>query len=63
MDYMKQIHAQMNNSRERDKGVRGQGRAKKGAIKTSQNPLPPDPTAVANWGVDYIVLTSVNRDN
>ncbi|XP_074564622.1 lipoyl synthase 1, chloroplastic-like [Curcuma longa] len=40
------------------------------AVKTSRNPAPPDPMepektarAIANWGVDYIVLTSVDRDD
>ncbi|XP_020100557.1 lipoyl synthase 1, chloroplastic-like [Ananas comosus] len=40
------------------------------AVKTSRNPAPPDPTepentarAIASWGVDYIVLTSVDRDD
>lgn len=40
------------------------------AVKTSPNPLPPDPMepyntakAIASWGVDYIVLTSVDRDD
>ncbi|XP_047341591.1 lipoyl synthase, chloroplastic [Impatiens glandulifera] len=40
------------------------------AVKTSRNPPPPDPMeplntalAVASWGVDYIVLTSVDRDD
>ncbi|KAK9724121.1 hypothetical protein RND81_05G049500 [Saponaria officinalis] len=40
------------------------------AVKTSKNPAPPDPMepentakAVASWGVDYIVLTSVDRDD
>ncbi|KAJ0865154.1 putative lipoyl synthase [Helianthus annuus] len=40
------------------------------AVKTSKNPAPPDPTepqntaeAVVSWGVDYIVLTSVDRDD
>ncbi|XP_048441316.1 lipoyl synthase, chloroplastic-like [Pyrus x bretschneideri] len=40
------------------------------AVKTSRTPPPPDPmeplhtaTAVASWGVDYIVLTSVDRDD
>ncbi|XP_050113846.1 lipoyl synthase 1, chloroplastic-like [Malus sylvestris] len=40
------------------------------AVKTSRNPPPPNPmepintaTAVASWGVDYIVLTSVDRDD
>lgn len=38
------------------------------SVKTSRAPPPPDPdepentaTAVAHWGVDYIVLTSVDR--
>nr|XP_023908973.1 lipoyl synthase, chloroplastic-like [Quercus suber] len=40
------------------------------AVKTSRNPAPPDPLepqltaeAIASWGVDYIVLTSVDRDD
>ncbi|XP_010687262.1 lipoyl synthase, chloroplastic isoform X1 [Beta vulgaris subsp. vulgaris] len=40
------------------------------AVKTSSNPAPPDPiepentaNAVVSWGVDYIVLTSVDRDD
>uniref|UniRef100_A0A7N0T9I9 Lipoyl synthase, chloroplastic n=1 Tax=Kalanchoe fedtschenkoi TaxID=63787 RepID=A0A7N0T9I9_KALFE len=40
------------------------------AVKTSRNPTPPDPMepentaeAIASWGVDYIVLTSVDRDD
>eukprot|EP00934_Nitzschia_sp_Nitz4_P000049 Nitzschia sp. Nitz4//scaffold288_size23661//15626//17005//NITZ4_008470-RA/size23661-augustus-gene-0.28-mRNA-1//1//CDS//3329545800//49//frame0 len=40
------------------------------AIKTHQKPPPPDPfepfktaEAVCEWGVDYIVLTSVDRDD
>ncbi|KAL5726412.1 lipoyl synthase [Ranunculus cassubicifolius] len=40
------------------------------AVKTSRNPAPPDPTepentakAIASWGVDYVVLTSVDRDD
>ncbi|XP_015886763.3 lipoyl synthase, chloroplastic [Ziziphus jujuba] len=40
------------------------------AVKTSRNPPPPDPMeplntalAIAAWGVDYIVLTSVDRDD
>ncbi|GAV61193.1 Radical_SAM domain-containing protein [Cephalotus follicularis] len=40
------------------------------AVKTSRNPLPPDPMeplntaiAIAGWAVDYIVLTSVDRDD
>ncbi|XP_021742605.1 lipoyl synthase, chloroplastic-like [Chenopodium quinoa] len=40
------------------------------AVKTSKNPAPPDPmepentaSAVVSWGVDYIVLTSVDRDD
>lgn len=39
------------------------------SIKTSRAPPLPDPnepvntaTAIAKWGVDYIVLTSVDRD-
>nr|AMZ03521.1 plastid lipoate synthase 1 [Helianthus annuus] len=40
------------------------------AVKTSRNPAPPDPMepqntaqAIVSWGVDYIVLTSVDRDD
>lgn len=40
------------------------------AVKTSKNPAPPDPMepqntaeAIVSWGVDYIVLTSVDRDD
>ncbi|KAL4571221.1 hypothetical protein LXL04_017974 [Taraxacum kok-saghyz] len=40
------------------------------AVKTSKNPAPPDPMepqntaeAIASFGVDYIVLTSVDRDD
>lgn len=40
------------------------------AVKTSSKPPPPDPLepfytskAVVDWGVDYIVLTSVDRDD
>ncbi|KAA8528886.1 hypothetical protein F0562_036241 [Nyssa sinensis] len=40
------------------------------AVKTSRNPAPPDPMepentakAIAHWGVDYIVLTSVDSDD
>ncbi|KMZ62350.1 Lipoyl synthase (Chloroplastic) [Zostera marina] len=40
------------------------------AVKTSRNPSPPDPMepentarAIVSWGVDYIVLTSVDRDD
>lgn len=40
------------------------------AVKTSRNPAPPDPMepentakAIASWGVDYVVLTSVDRDD
>lgn len=38
-------------------------------MKTSRTPPPPDPeeprntaAAVSRWGVDYVVLTSVDRD-
>lgn len=38
-------------------------------MKTSKAPPPPDPdepvntaTAIATWGLDYVVLTSVDRD-
>lgn len=40
------------------------------AVKTSRTPPPPDPmeplntaNAIVSWGVDYIVLTSVDRDD
>ncbi|KAG6738931.1 hypothetical protein POTOM_058555 [Populus tomentosa] len=40
------------------------------AVKTSRTPPPPDPMeplntalAIASWGVDYIVITSVDRDD
>lgn len=40
------------------------------SIKTSRAPPPPDPkepvntaTAIASWGLDYVVLTSVDRDD
>ncbi|CAG5132219.1 unnamed protein product, partial [Candidula unifasciata] len=40
------------------------------SVKTSRNPPPPDPlepvntaTAIAEWGLDYVVLTSVDRDD
>ncbi|CAN8256864.1 unnamed protein product [Cochlearia groenlandica] len=40
------------------------------AVKTSRNPAPPDPMepentakAITSWGVDYIVITSVDRDD
>ncbi|KAJ8968312.1 hypothetical protein NQ317_007562 [Molorchus minor] len=40
------------------------------SIKTSRTPSPPDPnepvntaTAIASWGLDYVVLTSVDRDD
>ena len=39
-------------------------------MKTSRAPPPPDPhepentaAAVASWGLDYVVLTSVDRDD
>lgn len=39
-------------------------------MKTSRNPPPPDPNepvntgrAIAEWGLDYVVLTSVDRDD
>ena len=39
------------------------------SVKTSRAPPPPDPdepvntaTAIASWGLDYVVLTSVDRD-
>lgn len=40
------------------------------SVKTSRNPPPPDPLeplntakAIASWGLDYVVLTSVDRDD
>lgn len=40
------------------------------SVKTSRAPPPPDPsepvntaTAIATWGLDYVVLTSVDRDD
>ncbi|XP_059165006.1 lipoyl synthase, mitochondrial-like [Physella acuta] len=40
------------------------------SVKTSRSPPPPDPmepvntaTAIAEWGLDYVVLTSVDRDD
>lgn len=40
------------------------------SVKTSRNPPPPDPMepentgrAIAAWGLDYVVLTSVDRDD
>ncbi|XP_060531736.1 lipoyl synthase, mitochondrial [Cylas formicarius] len=40
------------------------------SVKTARSPPPPDPmepintaTAIASWGLDYIVLTSVDRDD
>ncbi|KAH9319691.1 hypothetical protein KI387_021460 [Taxus chinensis] len=40
------------------------------AVKTSRNPSPPDPmepentaSEIASWGVGYVVLTSVDRDD
>lgn len=39
-------------------------------VKTSRTPPPPDPDepsnvaeAIASWGLDYIVITSVDRDD
>lgn len=39
-------------------------------VKTSRTPPPPDPNepanvaeAIASWGLDYIVITSVDRDD
>ena len=39
------------------------------SVKTARKPPPPDPnepvntaTAIAKWGLDYVVLTSVDRD-
>ncbi|CDI83005.1 lipoic acid synthase, putative [Eimeria praecox] len=46
------------------------GRQQFCAIKTSAKPPPPDPEepqkvaeAVAKWDIDYVVLTSVDRDD
>ncbi|XP_003738917.1 lipoyl synthase, mitochondrial [Galendromus occidentalis] len=40
------------------------------SVKTSRNPPPPDPEepentakAICDWGIDYVVLTSVDRDD
>ncbi|KAL4229833.1 hypothetical protein ACF0H5_010225 [Mactra antiquata] len=40
------------------------------SVKTSRNPPPPDPNepsntakAIVSWGLDYVVLTSVDRDD
>ncbi|KAJ8922470.1 hypothetical protein NQ315_007498, partial [Exocentrus adspersus] len=40
------------------------------SVKTARTPSPPDPnepvntaTAIASWGLDYVVLTSVDRDD
>lgn len=40
------------------------------SVKTARNPPPPDPMepentakAIASWGLDYVVLTSVDRDD
>lgn len=40
------------------------------SVKTSRNPPPPDPNepintgrAISEWGLDYVVLTSVDRDD
>nr|XP_011440930.2 lipoyl synthase, mitochondrial [Crassostrea gigas] len=40
------------------------------SVKTARNPPPPDPLepvntakAIASWGLDYVVLTSVDRDD
>ncbi|KAH9509976.1 hypothetical protein Btru_044775 [Bulinus truncatus] len=40
------------------------------SVKTSRNPPPPDPMepfntakAISEWGLDYVVLTSVDRDD
>ncbi|CAL1539622.1 unnamed protein product [Lymnaea stagnalis] len=40
------------------------------SVKTARNPPPPDPmepvntaTAISEWGLDYVVLTSVDRDD
>ncbi|XP_005093392.1 lipoyl synthase, mitochondrial [Aplysia californica] len=40
------------------------------SVKTARNPPPPDPeepvntaAAIAEWGLDYVVLTSVDRDD
>lgn len=39
-------------------------------VKTSRTPPPPDPNeptnvaeAIASWGLDYVVITSVDRDD
>lgn len=39
-------------------------------VKTSRTPPPPDPDepskvaeAIASWGLDYVVITSVDRDD
>lgn len=39
------------------------------SVKTARTPPPPDPlepfntaSAIAKWGLDYVVLTSVDRD-
>lgn len=39
-------------------------------MKTSRTPPPPDPNepanvaeAIASWGLDYVVITSVDRDD
>ncbi|KAH3713530.1 hypothetical protein DPMN_073322 [Dreissena polymorpha] len=39
------------------------------SVKTAKNPPPPDPKepvntakAIVSWGLDYVVLTSVDRD-
>lgn len=39
-------------------------------VKTSRTPPPPDPSeptnvaeAIASWGLDYVVITSVDRDD
>ena len=39
-------------------------------VKTSRSPPPPDPNeptnvaeAIASWGLDYVVITSVDRDD
>lgn len=39
-------------------------------VKTARNPPPPDPNeptnvaeAIASWGLDYVVITSVDRDD
>lgn len=61
MDYMKQIHAQMNNSKREIEELEEKEKPRKVPSRAAISP--PNPTAVANWGVNYIVLTSLNRDD